>query len=57
MSEFLKMYKRIIREYPSAVGDAADEAKEFFFSLVILTLPVTFIVAYPIYTVWKKVRP
>lgn len=57
MREFWRMYKRNLQDYPSSLGDVWRATKEFAGCLLLLTLPLTFPVIYPIVMLWRKVKP
>ena len=56
MSEFWRMYKRNIRDYPSSLGDAWRVTVEFAGCLLLLTMPLTFPAIYPIVILLRKVK-
>jgi hypothetical protein len=49
-------YKRMIRDYPVVVRYTLEALGEVLAGLFYMTLPVTFIVAYPIYLAARKLR-
>jgi len=57
MKEFWRMYKRNLRDYPSSLGDAWRTTVEFSGCLLLITMPITFPVIYPLVMLWRKVKP
>lgn len=55
MKEFWKLYKRSFTGFWSNLNAAAECGVEFSSHLLVLSLPLTFPVLYPLVMLWKKV--
>ena len=55
MKNFVKLYVGVFKGYRSDVKEAWEAATELFWSLLALSLPLTFPILYPLVQLYKKV--
>ncbi len=56
LKEFWKLYKRAISDFPSNCKEAGGAALEFGEHLLVISLPLTFPIIYPLIVLWRKVK-
>lgn len=57
MKEFWKLYKKTFTGFPAYCRDMGNALADFGAALLVVSLPLTFPVLYPLAMLWKKVKP
>ncbi|CAB4149940.1 hypothetical protein UFOVP555_52 [uncultured Caudovirales phage] len=56
MKDFIKVYKRQLKDYPSSCKEAAEVFADLLLNIFVLSLPVTLFVVYPVVVLWRRIK-